>query len=91
MSDTELDFIVDRACNNAFPLLDELDRTNEMEDIDLINALKDDFGYPDNLAERVFDAWQLKKETKIIKVLKKPHPAHRGRMKILETFIKEVL
>lgn len=87
MTDTWVDFAIDKACDSAFPLLDELDKTKEMGEADLINALMDDFGCSYNFAERILGAWQIEKENRN----KSTHSVDVNSMKILNTFIKEVL
>jgi hypothetical protein len=91
MATNETDIIVDKASETAFSFLDELNDTNELNDSDLKIALSSEHGYSEYLTERIFDAWQDYRNRKMLKGLKKPHPAHRNRIKVLETFIKEIL
>ena len=91
MATNETDIIVDKASETAFPFLDELDNTNEMNELDLKNALSDEYGYSLYLSDRIYNAWEDYRNKKLLKGLKKPHPAHRNRIKVLETFIKEIL
>ena len=95
MTDLESDFIVDDIAEDAFPLLDELSQDIKLKKSDLKQALQDDFNLSNMFVERVYGAWELEKESdrnkKMAESLKKPHPAHRNRIKVLETFIKEIL
>ena len=57
MTTTEYDLAIDNASETAFPFLDTLGKTNDMSDIELKDALRDEFGYSDMLASRIHDAW----------------------------------
>jgi hypothetical protein len=95
MTTTEYDLAIDNASDTAFPFLDALNNDNEMSDIELKDALRDEYGYSDMLASRIHDAWEIRNKDihneKLANGLKKPHPAHAGRLKILETVVKEIL
>jgi hypothetical protein len=95
MTTTEYDLAIDNASETAFPFLDVLDNTNEFTQIELKDALCDEFGYSDMLASRIHDAWEMRNRDifnkKLAEGLKEPHPAHAGRLKVLETVVKEIL
>ena len=95
MTTTEYDLIIDDASETAFPFLDVLDNTNEMSDIELKDALRDEFGYSDMVASRIHDAWEMRNKDrynkKLAEGLKDPHPLHRSRIKVLEKIMKEVI
>jgi hypothetical protein len=95
MTTTEYDLAIDNASETAFPFLDTLGKTNDMSDVELKDALRDEFGYSDMLASRIHDAWEMRNKyrynTKLAEGLKDPHPLHEGRIKVLETVVKEIL
>ena len=95
MTTTEFDLMIDDASETAFPFLNTLNETNEMSDIELRDALCDEYGYSEMLASRILDAWDIdnkrKHNIKLAEGLKDPHPIHESRMKVLETVMKDVL
>ena len=70
MTLTELDLIVDNASETAFPYLYELDNTNEYTDIELKDALAEEYGYSDMLAARIVDAWMCERNEKLNHAIK---------------------
>ncbi len=95
MTTTELDLFLDEISNEAFDSLDELSKNSEMTDIDLRNSLIEDYDISEMMASKVYGAWELRNKDiynkKLVNALKEPHPAHAGRMKVLETVVKEIL
>ena len=95
MTTTEFDVLIDNASETAFPFLDTLDSTNEYSQLELKDALRDEFGYSDMVASRVFDAWDIdskrRHNIRLAEGLKDPHPLHKSRMKVIETVMKDVL
>tara|TARA_R100001463_G_scaffold52620_2_gene103461 strand:- start:8563 stop:8850 length:288 start_codon:yes stop_codon:yes gene_type:complete len=95
MTTNEYDLMIDEASETAFPFLDDLNERNEMSDIELRDALCDEYKYSEMMASRIYDAWYLRNtdryNKKLADGLKEPHPAHKARMKVLETVVKELL
>ncbi len=95
MTTTEFDLLLDEICDEAFDLLDELSMDNTMTDIELRNSLVDDYNISEMMASRVYGAWGLRNKEKsniaLAEGLKEPHPAHKARLKVLETVVKEIL
>ena len=95
MTMTEFDLLLDEISGEAFDLLDELSTDSTMTDIELRNCLVDDYNISEMMASRVYDAWHLRNKDrynkKLADGLKEPHPAHKARMKVLETVVKELL
>tara|TARA_R110000787_G_scaffold16340_5_gene49678 strand:+ start:2246 stop:2521 length:276 start_codon:yes stop_codon:yes gene_type:complete len=91
MSTNETDILIDSLSEFAFAYLTDLSNTNEMNDSDLQIALTEEFELSGYIADKLLDAWKDDRNKRLAKALKEPHPAHRHRMKTLQTFIKEIL
>tara|TARA_R100000664_G_scaffold1672_5_gene4416 strand:- start:17803 stop:18090 length:288 start_codon:yes stop_codon:yes gene_type:complete len=89
------DDIMDDIAETAFDELYELSKDKTLTKKDLIIALMEDYNIDEFIAIQVYDAWDLEKNRnrniKMAEGLKEPHPAHKNRLKTLETFVKEIL
>jgi 16S rRNA C967 or C1407 C5-methylase (RsmB/RsmF family) len=91
MSTNETDILIDNLSEDVFPFLTELNNTNEMDDSALQTALAEEFDLSGYIADKLLDAWKDNRNRRLAKALKEPHPAHKHRIKTLQTFIKEIL
>lgn len=91
MSTNETDILIDNLSEFAFAYLTDLSDTNEMNDSDLQIALTEEFELSGYIADKLLDAWKDNRNKRLANALKEPHPAHKHRMKILKTFIQEIL
>mgnify|MGYP003133169776 CR=1 FL=1 len=92
MATTEYDLMFDGAAEKAFPYLDEINNNETLEEHEMINALIDEFDMNLILAENLVSSWNSHtRNKKMADGLKEPHPAHKNRIKILNTVIKEIL
>ena len=91
MSTNETDILIDNLSEFVFAYLYDLNNTNEMDDSALQTALAEEFELSGYIADKLLDAWKDDRNKRLAKALKEPHPAHRHRMKTLQTFIKEIL
>jgi hypothetical protein len=62
-----------------------------MDDSALQTALAEEFELSSYITDKLLDAWKDDRNRQLAKAFKEPHPAHKNRMKILQTFIKEIL
>ena len=95
MTTNEYDLIIDEIADEAFDLLNTLSTDKTMSDIELRNEICESFDISEMMATRVYGAWELqrkeKNNTRLVNGLQEPHPAHKARIKALETVVKEIL
>ena len=91
MSTNETDILIDNLSEFACAYLYDLNNTNEMDDSALQTALAEEFDLSGYIADKLLDAWKDNRNKRLASALKEPHPAHKHRIKTLQTFIKEIL
>ena len=91
MATNETDILIDKLSETVFPYLTDLDYSNEMSTLDLQVALSEEYEINEYIAEKLVSAWEYDRHKELVTKSKKISSPDAQRIKILQTFVKEVL